>query len=158
MTDSNNCKQCSAPMKLESIGAVAGEEGVLKISIAEFPVKACERGHRQFVSRDFPLQLLEQVTSGDKTGLPAGKKRGLLFKKYHCGKCDAPLAAAGEPRPFGFDARLADGPPMRIEFTLPVYTCASCGEQQLRERSEAEELAPAALAHAFQAAGINPEP
>ncbi len=157
MTDSNNCKQCSAPMKLESIGAVAGEEGVLKISIVDFPVKTCERGHRQFVSRDFPMQLLEQTTNGDKTGLPSGKKRGLLFKKYHCGKCDAPLAAAGVQRPFGFDVKLADVPQMRIEFTLPVYTCASCGQEQLRERSEAEELAPAALADAFQAAGIKPQ-
>lgn len=157
MADSNNCKQCSAPMQLKSIGTITGDEGVLKISIAEFPVRTCERDHRQFVSRDFPMQLLEQITAGDKTGLPAGKKRGLLFKKYHCGKCDAPLGPAGEPRPFGFDVQFADGVPMHIEFTLPVYTCASCGQQQLRERSEPEELAPAALAHAFQAAGIKPQ-
>ena len=157
MAEANICRQCSAPMQLQSIGTVAGEDGVLKISVSDFPALVCERGHRQFISRDFPMKLLEKLADGDKTGLPAGKKQGLLFKKCHCGKCGEPLGADGESRPFGFDVKLADAPQMRVEFTLPVYKCAACGEQQLRDRDEIEGLVPAALAHGFQAAGFRPQ-
>ena len=157
MAEANICRQCSAPMQLQSIGTVAGEDGVLKISVSDFPALVCERGHRQFISRDFPMKLLEKLADGDKTGLPAGKKQGLLFKKCHCGKCGEPLGADGESRPFGFDVKLVDAPQMRVEFTLPVYKCAACGEQQLRDRGEIEGLVPAALAHGFQAAGFRPQ-
>jgi len=157
MADSINCKQCDTPLRLQLVSTIAGEEGVLKITVADFPALVCERSHRHFVSQDFPRQLLEQVADGDKTGLPAGKKRGLLFKKYHCGQCDERLAAEGEPRPFGFYVQLPDLQPLRVEFTVPVYHCTACGQEQLREQGEMEGLAPAALAHAFQGAGIKPQ-
>ena len=157
MAESTICKLCETPLGLKIISPVVGEEGVLKVSIADFPGLECERGHRQFISSDFPMQLLEQVTSGDKVGLPAGKKQGLIFKKYHCGKCGEPLGAEGEPRPFGFDVKIADATKMRVELAVPVYKCASCGQEQVREAGEIEGLAPAALAHAFQAAGIRPQ-
>jgi len=156
MAENSNCKQCDTPLRLKIISPVAGEEGVLKVSITDFPGLECERGHRQFITRDFPMQLLEQVTSGDRTGLPVGKKQGLLFKKHHCGKCGEALGADGEPRPFAFDVKIADASQMRVELTVAVFKCASCGQEQLRESDEIEGLAPAALAHAFQAAGIKP--
>ena len=37
MADSINCRQCDTPMGLKIISPVNGEEGVLKISIADFP-------------------------------------------------------------------------------------------------------------------------
>lgn len=157
MADSINCKQCGEPMRFRSIDSVTGEEGVLKISIAGFPTLECERGHRQFFARDFPIQLLEQVAADDRTGLPAGKKQGLLFKKYHCGKCGAQLTSESAPRAVGYDVKIADIPKMRVELTVPVYKCASCGQEQLRAAGEMEELAPVALAHVFQAAGIKPQ-
>ena len=157
MAGANICKQCSAPMQQQSIGAVTGEDGVLKITVSDFPVLACERGHRQFIARDFPMQLLEKIAEGNRTGLAAGKKQGLLFKKYHCGKCGEPLGADSEARPFSFDVKLPDAPQMRVEFTLPVYRCAACGEQQLRDHGEIGGLVPAALAHGFQAAGLKPQ-
>jgi len=157
MAENANCKLCDTPLGLKIISPVAGEEGVLKVSIADFPGLECERGHRQFISSDFPMQLLEQVTSGDRVGLPAGEKQGLIFKKYQCGKCGEPLGTEGEPRPFGFDVTIAGATKMRVELTVPVYKCNSCGQEQVREAGEIEGLAPAALAHAFQAAGIKPQ-
>jgi hypothetical protein len=157
MAENSNCKQCDAPMRLQSIGPLAGEEGVLKVSIADFPALACDRGHRRFITRDFPLQLLKQVASEDKIGLPAAKKQGLLFKKFHCGQCGALLGAENNPRPFGIDVKLADVPSIHVDLTVPVYRCPSCGKEQLRQRGEIEELAPAALAQVFQGAGIKPE-
>lgn len=157
MAESRNCKQCDSPMQFQSIGPVAGEEGVLKVSIADFPALACERGHRRFITRDFPLQLLKQVANKDRIGLPAAKKQGLLFKKFHCGECGELLGAESEPRVFAFDAVLSDVPSIHLELTVPVYKCKTCGKEQLRQREEIEELAPAALAHVFQGAGIKPE-
>ena len=157
MAENTICKLCETPLRLKIISPVNGEEGVLKISIREFPGLECERGHRQFVTREFPMQLLEQVTGADRVGLPAGSKKGLLFKKYHCGECDTPLDADGDERAFGFDVTVADASPMHVELIVPVYRCPSCGQEQVREAGEVEGLAPAALAHAFQAAGIKPQ-
>ena len=157
MAEANICRQCSAPMQLQSIGTVSGEDGILKVSVSDFPALVCERGHRHFIARDFPMKLLEKLADGEKTGLASSKKQGLLFKKYHCGKCGDPLGAEGEPRPFGFEVTISDAPQMRVEFTLPVYKCAGCGEQQVRDYGEVEGHVPAALAHGFQAAGLQPE-
>lgn len=155
MADTTSCKQCNTPMQAQSIGSLTGEEGVLRIAIADFPALVCERDHRQFITRDFPLKLMEQLADGNKTGLPAGKKQGLLFKKLHCSRCDALLEIAAMPRTFACTATVADAA-LRVELTVPVYVCPACKCEQLRESGEIEGLVPAALAHAFQGAGIRP--
>lgn len=157
MAENINCKQCDTPMRLQLIKAIAGEEGVLKIAITDFPALVCEREHRHFIAHDFPMRLLEQVAGKNKTGLPAGKKKGLIFKKFHCGKCGDLLAEENHSKPFGIEVKLADAPQMRVELSVPVYKCAGCGQEQLRDSDEIEGLTPAALAHAFQGAGIKPE-
>lgn len=157
MADTVNCKQCDTSMQPQSISSVSGENGVLKVSIADFPVLVCERGHRNFLSGDFPLRLLKEITAREKALLPSGKKKGLLFSKYHCGKCGELLAVENQPRPFEFDVRLTDIPQLRVALTMPVYKCASCGQEQLRDQGEIEGLAPTALAHAFQAAELKPQ-
>ncbi len=155
MAEATSCVQCSTPLQRQSIGSVTGEEGVLRIAVADFPVLVCERGHRQFITRDFPRKLLEQL-AGDKTGLPEGKKRGLLFKKLHCGQCDVLLEIEAASRSFACDVRPEEGAALHVELTLPVYTCPACKCEQLRERGEIEGLVPTALAQAFRGAGILP--
>lgn len=157
MADIIQCKRCEAPMRLQVLDSVSGEDGVLKVAIRDFPVLQCERGHRRFIARDFPVRLLHEVAAREKSVLPAGKKQGLLFRKYHCGKCGAQLAAGGESRPFEFDVELADAPQFRVALTVPVYRCPSCGQEQLRDHGEIESLAPTALAQVFQAAELKPE-
>ena len=43
MAEANICRQCSTPMQLQSIGAVSGEDGILKVSVSDFPALVCER-------------------------------------------------------------------------------------------------------------------
>ena len=74
---------------------------LLRIVIADFPALVCERSHRRFITRDFPMKLLEQVAGSDRTGLPAAKKHGFLFKKLHCNQCDVLLEVEATPRSFG---------------------------------------------------------
>lgn len=157
MASSGKCRQCHTDMHPEALGTVNGEDGVLKISMSGFPVMVCARGHRHFVVPDFPMRLLEEVKGADQPKLPAGKKKGLIFKEYLCGKCGGKLQADGESRPFAFDVRVADVAPFRIEINVPVYKCSDCGLEQLRDRDEVQAQTPAALAHGFQAAGLQPE-
>lgn len=156
MADADNCKRCDAPMRMGLVDRMSGEDGVLRVAISDFPVMTCERGHRRFIAGDFPARLLKEVTVS-KVLLPSGKKKGLLFAKYRCGKCGEVLADAGESRPFEFSVALADAPQFRVELTVPVYRCTVCGQEQLRDREEIEGLAPAALAQAFQGAELRPQ-
>ena len=156
MAETTHCKQCSEPMHRQVIGTLSGEDGALKIAVANFPALVCGRGHRQFITGDFPIKLLQQVMKGDNGGLPAGKKQGMLFKKYQCSGCGAALGSDGAPRAIGREVSVAEDAELHVEMTVPVYTCTSCGREQLRSSDEIAGHAPAALAHLFQAANLKP--
>ncbi|MFN7087081.1 MAG: hypothetical protein ACK4N4_10725 [Burkholderiales bacterium] len=158
MTDNAKCRQCETGMQLQPLGDASGEHGVLRITFRQLPALVCPNGHKRFAVPDFPLRLLDRLAGEDETKLPAGKKRGLIFKEYHCGSCDARLGAGdSQSRTFGFDVDLENLPDFRVELTAPVYRCASCGREQLRSLEEIQNLTPPALAHAFQAAGLKPQ-
>ncbi len=151
------CRQCSSELHAETIASMSGEEGVLKVTLSGFPVMVCERGHRHFMVPDFPLKLLKRVTGEDEAWLPSGRKKGLIFKEYLCGKCGKKLGPDAHVKPFGFDVGVDDFPKFRLELNVPIYTCNSCGQEQLRDREEVKALTPAAMAQGFQAAGLKPE-
>jgi DNA-directed RNA polymerase subunit RPC12/RpoP len=157
MADSSKCRQCHTDMHLETIGNMSGEDGALKVSMSGFPVMVCERGHKHFMAPDFPMKLLKHVATADEAKLPAGKKKGLVFKDYLCGKCGEKLGSESEAKPFGFDVKVDDFPEFRVEVHVPVYKCSACGCEQVRDREEVQAQTPAALAHSFQAAGLKPE-
>ena len=151
------CRQCSSELHAETIDSMSGEEGVLKVTLSGFPVLVCERGHRHFMVPDFPLKLLKHVRDDDEALLPSGRKKGLIFKEYLCGKCGAKLGAEAHTKPFGFDVGVDDFPKFRLELNVPIYTCPACGYEQLRDREEVKALTPVAMAQGFQAAGLRPE-
>ncbi len=157
MANGSKCRQCHTDMHPETIGTVSGEDGALKISMSGFPVMVCERGHKHFIAPDFPMKLLQHVATEDAVKLPAGKKKGLIFKDYLCGKCGEKLASTAESKPFGLDVKIGESPQFRVELNVPVYKCEACGIEQLRDREEVQAQTPAALAHGFQAAGLKPE-
>jgi predicted RNA-binding Zn-ribbon protein involved in translation (DUF1610 family) len=141
----------------ETIDSMSGEEGTLKVTLSGFPVMVCERGHRHFMVPDFPLKLLKRVTGDDEASLPSGRKKGLIFKEYLCGKCGERLGPEAHTKPFGFDVGVDDFPKFRLQLSVPVYTCPACGHEQLRDREEVRALTPVAMAQGFQAAGLKPE-
>lgn len=151
------CRQCGSELRAETIDSMSGEEGALKVTLSGFPVMVCERGHRHFMVPDFPLRLLKRVTGDDEASLPSGRKKGLIFKEYLCGKCGEKLGPEAHTKPFGFDVGVDDFPKFRLELNVPVYTCSACGREQLRDREEVKALTPAAMAQGFQAAGLRPE-
>jgi len=144
-------------MHPETIDTVSGEEGMVKVTMSGFPVMVCERGHRHFMVPDFPMKLVQRVARERHVTLPAGNKRGLIFKEYLCGKCGEKLGSDATAVPFGLEARLEDFPTFQVEISVPVYTCSACGQEQLRDGNMVRELAPVAMARGFQAAGLKPE-
>jgi DNA-directed RNA polymerase subunit RPC12/RpoP len=148
------CKGKTEPTVLES---AAGEADPLAFRIQGMPVLACERGHRQFVSPEFPRWLVEHVMQEDEARLPAGEEKGLIFKKYHCGECGTRLAAEPDHREtFAFEVALRDLGPFRLELTAPVYRCPACAREQLPSLKDVRSRTPAALAQVFRAADIPP--
>lgn len=155
---STTCKQCGAGMSLQPLDPVCGEQGALKITLLRLPALVCPNMHRRFAMREFPIRLLERVAGRDMQELPAGKTSGLLFKDYHCGTCGAALEKGdGREETFDFDVTLEELPPFRVELTLPLHKCTSCGTEQIRSLDKMQKLAPPAMAHAFKAAGLPPE-
>ncbi len=154
MADTILCRQCNTPVQRQSIDALSGEEGVVRIKVTGLPVLVCERGHRRFISADFPLKLLEQV-AGVKIDLPVARKQGLLFKKLHCSQCDVLLGADKASRTFQSSATVGDAT-LAFELEVQVEVCTACKHEQLREEGLVEGSLSAALAHAFQGAEIRP--
>jgi hypothetical protein len=155
---SMTCKQCKSGMSLQPLDPACGEQGVLKVTLIQLPALVCPNMHRRFAMPEFPILVLERVAGKEMETLPAGKKSGLLFKNYHCGTCGAALdKGAGREETFDFDVTLEGFSPFRVELTLPLHKCASCGKEQLRALDEVQKLAPPAMARAFKAAGLHPE-
>jgi hypothetical protein len=157
MTDTyRSCRTChtaTAPRKLEP---ATGEEKALTVTVRGLNVLVCANGHRQFVDAGFPLRLLNHLVEEDEAKLPAGAEKGvLMFKHFHCQDCGREL----EPKPdhrhsFNIEPGLPDQPDLRIDLTMAVYHCTGCGKEQVHSLAELRKLTPAALVHAFQAAGI----
>lgn len=155
---SMTCKQCKTGMSLQPLDPVCGEQGVLKVTFIQLPALVCPNMHRHFATPEFPILVLDRVAGKDMETLPAGKKSGLLFKHYHCSACGAELDKGdGREETFDFDLTLEELPTFRIELTLPLHKCTSCGKEQIRSLDEMQKLAPPAMAHAFKAAGLHPE-
>jgi hypothetical protein len=149
------CTTCHSPTAPTRIDAITGEENALAVTLRGLPVLACEKGHRQFVSADFPLLLLDHLTEQDEPSLPAGAEKGLILKHFHCAGCGNELQPEPDRRhTFSFEVALPQIETFTVELTMPVYRCGRCGREQLHSLKELRRFTPAALAHAFKAAEI----
>ena len=157
MTDRyRSCRTCHTDTSPEQVASAAGEEKALAVTVRGLTVLACGNGHEQFIDAEFPLRLLTHLVEEDEAGLPAGEEKGvLMFKHFYCHDCGREL----EPKPdhrhtFTLKPGLPDQPGLEVDLTMAVYHCTGCGKEQLHSLDELRKLTPAALAHAFQAAGI----
>jgi DNA-directed RNA polymerase subunit RPC12/RpoP len=149
------CPLCEAPLAARTLPEFAGDESPIRLTLRGFPVFACPAPHRYFVGQKFPIWLLNALLEGELAKVPAGVEKGLLFKKYACGACGAVLpAAGGEPRTFTSSLAWKETPGFTVEVSVPVYRCPRCGQEQARSATELAKLLPAALVHAFKAAGL----
>ena len=154
-----SCNQCHAETEITRVGSADGEAEPLRLTLRNFPLRACPEGHRQFVRPEFPAELLQQLTEEEEPELPAGEEKGLIMKKYLCESCGEAL----EPKPdhrhtFSIEIKLDELDAFGVDLSMPVYRCSSCGKEQLHSLKEVRKLTPAAMAQAFEAAEIPPPP
>lgn len=149
------CPLCNAALTARTLSAIAGEEAQVRIVLRELPVLSCDAPHRYFVGHKFPIWLLNTLVDRELAKIPAGRRRGMLFAKYACGLCGAGLA--GQPGATAtHTASLAwkETPAFSADIVYPVHRCTACGKIQARSAEELAKLLPAALVHAFKAAGL----
>ena len=156
MTDTyRTCKTCHTATTPRLLEATTGEEKALTVTLRTLTVLECSNGHKQFLRPDLPLELLNHLMEEDEAQLQAGEEKGLIFKHFYCNDCGQELQAKPDHRhTFTFEPGLADQPELKVDLTIAVYKCAGCDKEQLHSLKEVRKLTPAALGHAFQAAGI----
>ncbi len=127
----------------------------MRVTLRVLPIHSCPAPHRYFVGQQFPIWLLNALVEEELAKIPGGTEKGLIFKKYACGDCGAALpSAAGEARAFSASLAWKETPGFAVDVSMPVFRCASCGREQVRSGAELAKLLPAALVHAFMAAGL----
>lgn len=151
------CPLCKAPLNQKQVPEAFGEQQPLKLALRGLPVLECEKPHRHFVGKEFPIWLLNALLEEELGKIPSGGEKGLLFRKRTCGSCEAELPSAAEgSRTFSAALAWKDSPAFDVDITVPLHRCGACGRDQVRSAAELAKLLPAALAHAFQGAGLKP--
>jgi hypothetical protein len=149
------CPLCEAPLAARTLRAIAGDEAPIRLTLRNLPVLSCPAPHRYFVGQPFPLWLLNTLVDGEAPRIPAGREKGLLFRKYACQGCGAALPATGsEMRTFTSRLAWQETPAFEADISVPVRRCPSCGREQARSAAELAKLLPAALVNAFRSAGL----
>ncbi len=151
------CPLCEMPLILRRLTPFSGDEKPLRITLAGMPALACTAPHTYFVEPAFPMWLMNHLVEEDEAKLPAGEGKGLIVKHYLCADCGKPLEAKQDHRhSFRVPMSYKDYAGFEVEISMPVYKCGGCGKEQLHSLRELRKLTPAALVHAFKAAGIKP--
>ena len=149
------CPTCRGETTAQPIDSMSGHEHPLQVTVRGMTVQRCAAGHTHFVAIDFPLTVLKHLVDEDEAALPAGEKKGLIFKHFHCQDCHQELAAKPDHRhTFSVQVALEGVDPFGVDLEMPVYRCPGCGKEQLHSLDEIREHTPAALAQAFQDGGI----
>lgn len=155
---SKPCSKCKGEMSPGIHEPFHGEEGGLRVTIHDMPYVACAEGHKRFVNVAFAAELLDLLRSpATFEGIPAATKKGLFRKSYHCPDCarELPESHTGS-RSQELVAELGKAQPFRVELSIPVYKCGSCGEEHIRSVDETATLAFKATDHAYRAIDIHP--
>jgi hypothetical protein len=153
--EGQGCPLCEAPLAERRLREVTGDEAPMRLVLRNLPVLSCEAPHRYFPEQGFAVWLLKALVEAELAKIPAGVEKGMVFRKYACGGCGAPLPAdGGEPWTFSSTLAWKDAPGFVVDVTVPVVQCPACGRDQARSATELAKLLPSALVHAFKDAGI----
>lgn len=158
MSGAKTCRQCGNEVALMRLERIEGENTGIRVEMEGLPAYSCARGHRRFLTPDFPMRLIEQLvkTDGVFTGAHAVKK-GLLRKHYHCPGCGGELTSASEtPATAKRKIEIQDGAAFEVGLTVPQFRCASCARDVLHPEEEMRGALMEAAATAFRAASIPP--
>ena len=148
------CPLCEQPLARRVLPDFFGDEAPLRLVFKGMRALTCPAPHRYFIDHEFPMWLMNHLVEEDESRFPAGTGAGFLFKRYTC-QCGGALKRREDHRHvFTVPLQYKDHPAFTAEVSMPVYKCEACGKEQLHSLDELRKLTPAALVHAFKAAGI----
>jgi DNA-directed RNA polymerase subunit RPC12/RpoP len=149
-----HCARCSGACALKTLPSVSGEDGPLKLTMLEFPVFACAKGHNGPVHRDFMIWLIQEIRAREAQ-IAAGKEQGMILKKYLCGGCGKALAAKPDRRQgFPYELRYGELAPFKLQIEMPLYKCGGCGKEQIRSTKELHGRVASAVVGVNDGAGF----
>ena len=158
MNSAKTCRQCGTEVALTHLERIHGENTGIRVEFEGLPAYACARGHRRFLTPDFPMRLIEQVLKPDGAFAgPYAVKKGLIRKHYHCPGCGGELS--GEPGVHASNTRslqIQESAPFNVALTIPQFRCAKCERDILHPEQEIRGALMEAAANAFRAANIPP--
>lgn len=151
------CKVCKGEMQLHALGALAGEEHGVRMSIEGMPAMQCPEGHKRFVAPDFAVKMMDALLGeAPLVPLDAAAQKGLLKKKYCCPKCGQALEGAGASvqakRVLQLDGLEAFG----VQVELPKLRCPGCGRETTPPEKAVTDGLMKASVNAFRAAEVEP--
>lgn len=151
------CKACGGETKVVTLETFRGEEGPVAVTVEGMPALACANGHKRFLYPEFVARLMDTVADADQIApQPPATRRGLLKKRYHCGRCDAELPAAPTGRSERqLDVSLKNAAAFKVAVQVAVHRCAGCGHEQVYSNDEIAGSALKAMTHGFRAADVH---
>jgi hypothetical protein len=158
MSGAKTCRQCGNEVALTRLERVQGETAGVRVEIDGLPAYSCARGHRRFLSPDFPMRLIEQLlrAEGALSG-PQAVKKGLLRKHYYCPSCGGELTGAANAQATSTRSiEIQESAPFEVGLTIPQFRCATCARDVLHPQEEVRSGLMEAAAGAFRAANIPP--
>ncbi|MDH4191887.1 MAG: hypothetical protein OEW21_17000 [Betaproteobacteria bacterium] len=158
MSHAKTCRQCGAEVALTRLPRAQGEDSGVRVEIEGMPAYLCARGHKRFLTPDFPLHLIEKLLNADGTfSAPHANKRGLIRKRYHCPGCGGDMPAeSGRHASARHRIEFSDSATVDVALTLPLYRCARCEHDVLHPRQEVQRALMDAAASAFRSANVPP--
>jgi len=158
MSGAKTCRQCGSEVALTRLEHVQGEKTGVRVEFEGMPAYSCARGHRRFLTPDFPMRLIERLLKADGAlAAPHAVKKGLIRKHYHCPGCGGELGAEpGTHASARHNVALSESAPFDVGLTVALFRCGACGRDCLHPADEVRTALMEAAADAFRAANVPP--
>jgi hypothetical protein len=156
-SEENRCPACGGALEPRELAEFGGEaDGV---GVAFFGLRGLSCSHAAHPRRppyaDFGADLASEILYGDS--VPSARKRGIVRKRWTCGRCGSDLDSCGTDRgELRSRIRLPRAAPFTLTLDMCLARCGACRQTQVvptrERRRQLEQAIFAALAAAERAA------
>jgi len=148
------CSVCKKSVEQTVMPLVSGEESSYHVSMKNVPIVQCPDGHKRLLHPDFAMRMMDSMAAG----IPAGKRRGFLWKRTTCGQCGSDIPPdQTRTKEYQVSLELIEvSEATTAVLSAPVFRCAKCGMEQIAGENELMHVFKA-LARALKSADIRAE-
>ena len=151
------CPECGEALALRAIPEFRGEAAGVVAEFTGFRALLCARHAqaRRLPQKDFAADLVCEVLDG--AGPLRARSRGLLRKRWVCGRCGGELAAASPTGELRSRVQLPGAAPFTLTLAAPLSCCDGCRARQIVPLPELRSGIERAILAALAAAGLVPD-